>query len=129
MLLIANTSISTTHVALANLAKNAKHNPLYKIYSFAKYPQGETILIEPKDEKALEQIELVLVIGENADLLFSFSLFVGRHSPPIYGIGNTEDFTTPNIFSFTFCHFEDTEYLVFHESHWDHLPWDDLMKL
>jgi len=57
-----------------------------------KYEEGCTTVISATDQKALDAIDLVFVVGENQDLFKVFSLYVGRNTPPIFGIGNTNDY-------------------------------------
>lgn len=71
----------------------------------------------------------MLVLGENPELLKAFSLFRNRDSPPIFGIGNTEDFSSPLIYNYSLEHVEETAELVFEEEQWENLPSDKLMKL
>lgn len=59
----------------------------------------------------------------------AFSLFKCRDSPPIFGIGNTDDYTMPLIYNFSYSHFQEVGPLVLHENNWDNLPCDKLMKL
>jgi hypothetical protein len=67
-----------------------------------EYEEGCTKVIEATDRDILDKIDLVFVIGENQDLFKVFSLYVGRDSPPIFGIGNTKDYQSPLLYNYPF---------------------------
>ncbi len=60
----------------------------------------------------------MIVIGENADLLYAFSIFSFRDSPHIYAVSNSEDQSTPSLYNFSVDLFEETSELVLEDIKW-----------
>jgi hypothetical protein len=58
-------------------------------YGLIDYPLKMITKISKDNQTALNKITLVVVIGDNIDLLGAFSLFSGRDSPLIFGLGTT----------------------------------------
>lgn len=113
ILLIANTSLASTRQYLQENSHKVSPAHKYRCYSYTKYLEGETEVIAGEDNEVLARIELVIVIGENRDLMFAYALFRNRHTPPILGLGNTEDFTSPLIYNFSLTYADDLTELVF----------------
>jgi hypothetical protein len=129
VLVMANATPNSSHDLLLRLSEYSSGLSNVIVYSFKEYKEGRTKIIDQKDEVTLKNLNLVLVIGENRDLMLAFSIFKGIDSPLIFGIGHTEDYSMPLIYNFSRYQLDDVVELILQEPNWDHLPRDNLMKL
>lgn len=113
ILVIVNHTMQSTRDFIEKLLCCHPQYPNIIFYSLNKYEEIKTRLITDQDKEVLNTMHLVFVIGESRDLLKAFSLFSNVDSPPVFGIGNTQDFSSPMLFHYSFHHAELISRLVF----------------